>query len=137
MMEDCIFCKIIAGEIPSTKVYEDDKVFCFLDIAPINKGHTLVIPKKHAENLYSIPRDDLAFCVEACQSMAKALKASLRCDGVNLGMNNEKPAGQLVLHAHFHVIPRYEGDGLKHWPGGAYAEGEAEELATKIQGSLS
>ena len=135
-MEDCLFCKIIAGEIPCTKVYEDEMVFCFLDIAPINKGHILVIPKKHSTDLYSLPEEDLFACAKACQKMAVAVKNSVAADGINLGMNNGKAAGQLVPHAHFHVMPRFENDGLKHWPGGSYNEGEAEELAAKIISNL-
>lgn len=134
---DCIFCKIIAGEIPSSKVYEDDKVYAFLDIAPITPGHTLVIPKRHSTNLYDVPAEDLHATADACQRMAKALKAGLGCDGVNLGMNNEKAAGQLVPHTHFHLIPRREGDGLTHWPGGKYAPGEEQALIEKITQALT
>jgi len=133
---DCIFCKIIAGDIACTKLYEDDHVFVFLDIAPINKGHALVIPKKHTQNLYTLSNEELHYCIDACQKIAIALKSAVNADGINLGMNNDKPAGQLVMHAHFHVIPRFSGDGLKHWPGGKYADGEAEALCEKIKKSL-
>ena len=135
-MTDCIFCKIIAGDIPCTKVYEDDHVFAFLDIAPITKGHLLVIPKKHSINLYDIPSADLHHCIDLCQKLAISAKKALLCDGVNLGMNNEAPAGQAVFHAHFHLIPRYSGDGLHHWPGHPDSEDVTDELAKTIRKNL-
>ena len=135
-MSDCIFCRILKGEIPSTKVYEDDLVYAFLDIAPINKGHTLVIPKNHSENLYTMPEADLVACAKVCQKIASVMKKAVNAEGVNLGMNNEKPAGQLVPHAHFHVIPRFASDGLHHWPGGKYDQGEDTAIAEKISGLL-
>jgi len=135
-MTDCLFCKISKKEIPSSKVYEDDKTFAFLDISPISKGHTLVIPKNHSQNIYTMPTDDMNALMQTTQKIANALKKSLKCDGINLGMNNEKPAGQLIMHAHMHVIPRTQGDGLSHWPGKKSEGQQLDALAKDIQQNL-
>lgn len=132
-MNDCIFCKIIKGEVPAQKVYEDNYVVAFLDITPINKGHTLVVPKHHCVNLLDMREEDVVACAKALQKVAKAVKAGVNAEGVNVGMNNEKAAGQYVFHAHFHVIPRFSHDGLKHWPGGKYSAGEADKIAEEIK----
>ena len=131
-MNDCIFCKIIAGEIPSLKVYEDDNVFAFLDISPNNPGHTLVIPKKHYADITDIPEEELHNMMDAVKKISTALLENTEASGVNLIMNNKPEAGQLVFHAHMHVIPRIPGDGFKHWPAGQYAEGEGEAVQEKI-----
>ena len=135
-MDDCLFCKIIAGEIPSTKIYEDDDVFAFLDIAPVNPGHTLVIPKKHTPNLYEI--DDAILCkvMNVVKTLSTTTKKALKADGINLEMNNDAVAGQMIFHAHIHIIPRFEGDGLKHWPQKSYEGGHQEEVAEKIKNAL-
>ena len=112
---DCIFCKIIKGEIPSKKVYEDDRTMAFLDINPVSEGHTLVIPKKHAENLFDIGKDDLLSVIETVKKVAEQRKKD-GADGVNIIQNNGKPAGQIVEHIHFHIIPRKNGDCLRFWP---------------------
>ena len=134
--EACIFCKIIAGEIPCSKVYEDDSTVAFVDIAPINKGHMLVIPKEHHETLLDMPEDLMCKVLVVVKKIASAVKKATDCDGFNIGMNNYKAAGQLVPHAHFHVIPRFSGDGLKHWPAKKYEEGEEKEYAEKIKRAL-
>ncbi|MFQ5620515.1 MAG: HIT family protein [Candidatus Nanoarchaeia archaeon] len=121
------------GELPCTKVYEDDHVFAFLDIAPIAPGHTLVVPKNHSKDIYDIPAEDLHHVSEGIQKVSRAVKAALGCDGINVGMNNEAAAGQAVWHAHWHVVPRYSDDGLSHWPRGKYEEGKDKETAEKIQ----
>jgi len=136
MAEECIFCKIIKGEIPADKVYENDKAFAFLDISPVNFGHTLVIPKEHHENIFEIPEEVLAETIKVVKKIAQAVKEGVQADGINIGMNNLGPAGQLVPHVHFHVIPRIEGDGLRHWPGKKYGEGESKEVAEKIKSKL-
>lgn len=128
----CVFCKIINNEIPCYKVYEDDKVLAFLDIKPVNSGHTLVIPKAHYQNLEEISEDDLAFLMNAVKKIGKLLKEKLNVIGYNIHENNDLIAGQAVPHIHFHLIPRVEGDGLEHWPGGEYKEGEAEEVLRKL-----
>ncbi len=109
-MDGCIFCKIVSGEIPSIKIYETDKSIAILDINPANYGHTLVISKKHFDNIYSIDDDVLTDMILVAKKMAKRMKERLGCLGVNIIMNNEKIAGQIIPHAHIHVIPRYEDD---------------------------
>lgn len=134
---DCLFCKIKKGEIPSEKVYEDERVFAFLDIHPINPGHTLVIPKNHFENIHDIPEEEFAAAMKAAKKISTAVKSAVCADGINIGMNNERAAGQLVFHAHVHVIPRHAEDGFQHWKGKrTYKEGEAEEIAKKIASSI-
>ena len=135
-MEDCIFCKIIKGEIPCTKIYEDDKVFSFLDIGPVNKGHALVMPKEHHETLLDMPKELLCEVSKAVQKVSKAVKEGTGCGGFCIEQNNFKVSGQLVPHYHVHIMPRLETDGLKHWPQGKYGEGEAEQIAEKIRKSL-
>ena len=130
--ETCIFCKIIDGRIPAAKVYEDEKVFAFLDIMPINKGHTLIVPKAHSKNMLEDEDSDLAACIKAAKKVAKAVVAAVNADGFNLGINTEKAAGQAVFHTHFHIIPRFENDGLRHWPGGKYPEGEMEKVRAAV-----
>ena len=105
-MEDCIFCKIIKGEIPSFKVYEDDKVFAFEDINPISQGHTLIIPKKHAENLWEIPAEDLTAVHLASKKIIRAIKDVLNPTGVALLQLNGRGANQVVMHYHLHLVPR-------------------------------
>src|SRR3989344_7621350 len=115
LMNDCIFCKIVRGEIPSQRIYEDADTFAFLDIHPVNPGHSLVVPKKHSENLYDMDDHVLAAVMRSVQKVARAVKSAVQADGVNLGMNNEEAAGQIIFHPHFHVIPRFKEDGYKHW----------------------
>ena len=112
---DCIFCKIIKGEIPCSKVYEDDKVLCFLDIGPVKKGHTLVVPKKHSATLADDSAEDLAACMKAIKKIAPAIAQAAGADGFNVMNNSGAAAGQAVPHTHFHIIPRHSSDGLRHW----------------------
>lgn len=110
--EDCIFCKIIAGEIPSAKVYEDEHVYAFLDISQVTKGHTLVIPKIHVKNIYETPQEVASELFSRVPRIANAIKAAYNPVGMNLLNNNEPAADQSVFHLHIHLIPRYgEGDG--------------------------
>jgi histidine triad (HIT) family protein len=135
---DCIFCKIVAGEIPCYKIWEDDRFLAFLDIKPINLGHTLLIPKNHAENLFDLEPQDSAKLGEAVQAVAQMIKTGTEADGINLGMNNGLAAGQLVFHAHLHIIPRFEGDGLKHWLGQEnLSTTDFETIQEKIQKKAS
>jgi len=129
---DCIFCKIVGGEIPCSKVFENEKFFAFLDIGPVNKGHTLVIPKKHYKNLFDMPEEELKGYMEVIQKVSKAVMKGVDADGVNINMSNESAAGQVVMHAHVHIIPRIKGDGLKLWPQGKYKEGEMQTVRDKI-----
>ena len=109
-MNDCIFCKIVRGDIPCHKVYEDDDVLAFLDISQTTKGHTLVISKEHFRNLLYVPKDILAKVMGAAQKIAQAQVASLGAKGVNIINNTNEVAGQTVMHFHFHVIPRYSNE---------------------------
>ena len=135
-MEDCIFCKIINREIPCSKVYENDKVMAFLDIAPVNKGHTLVVPKEHHKDLLDTPDNLLAETIKVIKKVAKAVMRATGAEGFNLGVNNGKAAGQVVMHLHFHIMPRFEDDGLKLWSGKKYEGKEEEETAEKIRSLL-
>ena len=119
-MDNCIFCKIVSGNIPSAIVFDSDKIIAFLDIRPVNKGHVLILPKEHAETLLDVPESTLKDMIIAAKKIGKSFCKSLKADGFNLGMNNFAAAGQVVFHAHLHVIPRYECDGLQHWPGKTY-----------------
>lgn len=136
METDCIFCKIVAGDIPSTKVYEDDTTLAFLDIRPVNHGHTLVIPKAHYRNILDIPEDVFLDVARTIKKVAPAVKIGAGAEGVNVSSSHEPAAGQEVFHLHFHIIPRFAGDGLRHWPQGSYSEGEADTISEKIKKSL-
>jgi len=133
---DCIFCKIIAGVIPSFKVYEDKNTLAFLDIAPVNPGHTLIVPKKHYANMEEIPEEELGRLAAAIKRVGKAIKDGLGAEGYNITESNDPIAGQVVPHLHFHVIPRRQGDGLSLWPQGKYGPGEAEEAVKKIKDKI-
>ena len=134
-MEPCVFCKIIKGEIPSTKVYEDKDTFAFLDIKPVNPGHVLVIPKQHFVNIHDTSEEAFVQVALVAKKIADAiLKAGAK--GVNIGMNNGVHAGQSVFHAHMHVMPRYGTDSHKLWMGREYAGNEREEVAEKIKAGL-
>ena len=109
-MEQCIFCKIAAGSIPAEKVYEDDYFVAFLDINPVNKGHTLVMPKIHHETIIEMPEELAGGMAIITERVAKAIFQALNPDGIKLEQNNGEAAGQLVPHVHFHVVPRYRGD---------------------------
>lgn len=110
--DDCIFCKIAAGEIPSATVYEDDDFRAILDLGPAAKGHTLVIPKSHSDNLLSVEPDTAAKALKVISKTANAIKEALGCDGINIVQNNGEAAGQTVMHLHFHIIPRYKNDSV-------------------------
>lgn len=132
-MDNCLFCKIIKGEIPSHKVYEDDKTFAFLDINPINEGHLLVIPKNHSTDITVMDESDLNACIGVAKTLGKKMLDVLDIDGFNIGINTKPAAGQIIFHSHVHVIPRLEDDGFKHWHGKSYAEGKAELIAQKLR----
>ena len=131
-----IFTKILSGEIPCAKVYEDDYVLAFLDIGPVHPGHTLVIPEKEVITIFDADEETLKALIIAIKKVAKAVKEATHCDGLNVLQNNFRASGQLVDHLHFHLIPRFANDGLKHWPQGKYEEGQMEELQKRIKGAL-
>ncbi|CAM5208720.1 Histidine triad (HIT) family protein OS=Ureibacillus acetophenoni OX=614649 GN=SAMN05877842_10766 PE=4 SV=1 [Ureibacillus acetophenoni] len=113
-MSDCIFCKIIDGSIPSTKIYEDEHVYAFMDVAPLTKGHTLLVPKQHVKDLLEMPEDVARNLYAAAPKIANAIQSAFNPLGMNTINNNGSFAGQTVFHYHLHFIPRYdETDGLK------------------------
>jgi histidine triad (HIT) family protein len=135
-MEECIFCKIIKGEIPCSKIYEDSNVLAFLDIGPVNQGHTLVIPKEHCKDLFDIPDSILKEVIVAIKKIGVAVQSGVGCDGISLSISNGESAGQVVPHAHFHIIPRLKTDGLKLWPQNKYEDGEMEKVCENIKSKL-
>ncbi len=133
-MGDCIFCKIISGKIPSAKVFEDNSAMSFLDIMPANKGHCLVVPKSHYETFLDISDEDLKNLILAAKKVAKALSLSIGSGSYNFVMNNGKEAGQVVAHAHIHLIPRFKDDRLRiKWSHKKYEENEMKEMQEKIR----
>jgi histidine triad (HIT) family protein len=136
-MSNCIFCKIIAGEIPSTKIYEDELVYAFMDISPINKGHILVIPKEHHPASSSIPENIAGRMFHIGSRIGVALRRGLDYDGFNLHLADGTCAGQVVMHAHLHVVPRGAEDGFHwNWRQLKYEDNEAGEIAVKIKKKL-
>lgn len=116
-MEDCLFCKIASGDGKAEKLYEDGKTLAFLDIFPASQGHSLVIPKKHYRTLTDMSPGDLAATIKTVQKIGKAVAKAMNAGGFNVVQSNERAAGQVVFHVHFHVIPRKEGDKLSFsWP---------------------
>jgi len=110
MVSDCIFCKIVAGEIPASKVYEDDHFLAFLDISQVTPGHTLVIPKKHARNLLEMTPDETADLFNVVSTVTKKVESATQPQGMNIISNMEEIAGQSVFHTHVHILPRYSQD---------------------------
>lgn len=136
-VDDCIFCKIVAGEIPAAKIYEDEYALAFLDVNPNNHGHTLVVPKTHAKNILDVSEDALTHMMPAIKKVSKAVFEGMSASGLNITMNNERPAGQVIFHLHIHVIPRFEGDGLKVWTRKTpYKNDEMEQVAKKIRAAI-
>ena len=135
-MRDCIFCRIAAGELPAARVLETPGVLAFLDIAPVNYGHTLVIPKAHHPNLLELPDGLWTEMGQVCRRVAQALRATLSAQGFNLGMNNFEAAGQVAFHAHIHVIPRYSTDGLQLFPQESYKPGDLEKTGEQLRRAL-
>ena len=124
---DCIFCKIVAGEIPASIIDEDERTVAFMDINPATRGHALVVPREHATDLLSVPLEDLDACMRASQRLAHRMKDVLDVDGINLLNSCGAAAWQTVFHFHIHVIPRYEDDPLKlPWVPGP---GDTDEIA--------
>lgn len=135
-MSDCIFCKIINGELPCVKVYEDADVMAFLDIHPVNFGHTLVVPKVHYINIFDTPADVLGKLMAVVKKITPAILKATGTNSFNLGVNNGAPAGQVIFHTHFHIMPRYDGDGYKMWGAKAYGPGEMDKLGEAIKVGL-
>ena len=136
-MPDCIFCKIANGELPSERVFEDGDFVAILDINPASEGHTLIMPKAHTPNLLEASAKILDGALHVSQKIGQAIQAALKCDGLNFSSNIGEAAGQSVEHLHFHVVPRYFGDGLALWPQFKYAEGRMTAVADKIRKELA
>lgn len=137
-MEDTIFGKIIRHEIPAHIIYEDSETLAFLDIKPISAGHTLVLPKKASRNLFDIDEESAVALMRTIRIVTKAVKAVTNADGINVSINNESAAGQIIFHTHAHIIPRFKEDGLKNWNRQfSYKEGEDITIAEKIRTHLS
>lgn len=131
--ENCIFCKIANGEIPSKTIYEDEEFRVILDLGPATKGHALILPKDHFANLYELPDETAAKVMKLAKKMATQMTEKLGCDGFNLVQNNGEVAGQTVFHFHLHLIPRYAEDGQKiGWNPGAPSQEELEEIKNTI-----
>ena len=134
-MNECIFCKIARGEIPSKTLYEDEKFRVILDLGPIARGHALILPKEHSANIYELPDETAAAVFVLGKKMAGIMKEKLKCDGLNLMQNNGETAGQTVNHFHLHVIPRYEDDGQQiGWVPGEPTQEELEAVRREITG---
>jgi histidine triad (HIT) family protein len=129
-----IFEKIISGEVPSTRIYDDKNFSAFLDAFPTSPGHTLIVPKKPYADLFEIPEELAENMLPVVKMLSEKIKEALKADGIKIIMNNGKASGQEVFHAHIHIIPRFDNDG---WPNKIkYSEGEAEEIAKKIKKEL-
>ncbi|MCI8400885.1 MAG: HIT family protein [Lachnospiraceae bacterium] len=135
--EDCIFCKIAAGEIPSCTIYEDEDVRVILDLGPASKGHALILPKEHYDDVCSLDEGLAAKLLPLAARIGQAMKSSLGCAGFNLVQNNGRAAGQTVFHFHMHVIPRYEdGADIVSWTPGSPDSGELAQTAERIREAL-
>lgn len=134
-MENCIFCKIANGEIPSATLYEDEDFRVILDLGPASKGHALILPKTHAANIYEISDEIAAKAMVLAKKMASKLTEVLNCDGFNIVQNNGEAAGQTVFHFHMHLIPRYKNDGVGiQWKPGTLTDEVKAEILEKVKG---
>ena len=133
--ENCIFCKIAAGEIPSKTLYEDEEFRVILDLGPANKGHALILPKDHYADLFALPEEKAEKVIRLAKKMGTQIKDALHADGLNLVQNNGECAGQTVFHFHMHIIPRFKNDGQKiGWIPGKPSGEELEEVRKEIVG---
>lgn len=132
--ENCIFCKIAAGDIPSATIYEDDDFRVILDIEPASKGHALILPKEHYANLYELPEELAAKALVVAKKVISKMTDIVGCDGYNVLQNNGETAGQTVFHFHMHLIPRYEKDDVTiSWKQGTITEELKEEIVSKMR----
>jgi histidine triad (HIT) family protein len=137
-VSSCVFCRILAGLEPASFVYTDELAAAFMDINPVTRGHALVVPRAHVVDIYEASDELAAAMFVVAARLARAMKGALGCDGVNFWMANEPPAGQVVMHAHLHVIPRYVGDGfgLRRGSTGRASRAELDELAQRLSRAL-
>ncbi|MBQ4132190.1 MAG: HIT family protein [Desulfovibrionaceae bacterium] len=136
-MSDCIFCAMQQGKIPFVEVFSSDNLFAFLDIGPLNHGHVLIVPKKHYANMFDMPSELGCELLSTMQLLGKAIIEATGAGGLNVVQNNFSPAGQAVFHVHWHLIPRFEGDGLLKWTPGKYDHNEQMlKLAAEISRAM-
>ncbi len=135
--QDCLFCKIIAGDIPSTKVYEDEKAIAFLDISPVNPGHTLVIPREHHVNLLDCPGELAQHLIHVTKKIAPAILSATGAPAFNIVFRNGEEAGQEINHIHLHIVPRMADDGHKSFEQGSYEDGEIDTVGEKIRNNIA
>jgi histidine triad (HIT) family protein len=136
-MSDCVFCKIVAGQIPSTRVFEDEHTLAFMDLGHVNPGHTLVAVKKHAANVFELDETQAEAIARAIVKISAALKKAFEPEGLSVYQANGKAAGQTVFHYHVHLLPRHAGDGMELvWPVKNPPREKLEEYAAKIRGGL-
>jgi histidine triad (HIT) family protein len=136
-MSDCVFCKIIAGQIPATRVHEDEHTFAFMDIGQVNPGHVLVAVKQHAENLYSLDDAQAAAVARTSARLARAIRNAFKPEGLSVYQANGKAAGQTVFHYHVHLVPRHAGDGMElTWPVKNPPRESLEDYAGKLRAQL-
>lgn len=135
---ECIFCRIISGQIPCTKIFENQSILSFLDINPAAQGHLLVIPKLHAERIDQLDPHTMAEIAKSLPALSAAAQKAMQADGYNVLCNNGAAAGQVVKHVHFHIIPRRNGDGvMKAWKPLSYPEGRIEQIADNIRANCA
>lgn len=135
-MKECIFCEIVDKKIPAKVVYENNRILAFLDINPISKGHTLVIPKQHSSDIFDISEEDLKELIVTTKKIAEAMKKSLRADGINIIHASKEAAQQSVFHFHLHLVPRYKDDGMNAWPKSDYKEKDFEKVGEDIKNAV-
>ena len=134
MNEDCIFCKMVEGEMPVWKIYEDEHFLAFLDVNPASRGHTLVVPKEHYPELLDLPEHELKHALKVVQDVADGVVEATDADGFNILQSNNPVAGQQIFHVHFHIIPRYHGDDVEiDWSESELKDEEGEDLLRKIK----
>ena len=137
MKEDCIFCKIANGMVSSATIYENSDFKVILDVSPASKGHTLILPKEHFDNIFDMDADTAGKLFSLAAAVARALKQATNCDGMNIVQNNGEIAGQTVFHFHMHLIPRYEGDQVQvTWNPGTATQEELNEIAAAVKKEL-
>lgn len=135
--DDCIFCKIANGDIPTNALYEDDIVKVIFDLGPASKGHVLILPKNHFDNVYGLDNETAAHIFQVAVKIADAMKSALKPDGINIVQNNGEAAGQTVFHFHVHIIPRYEnGPEMVTWEPGKAESGELEKISSMLKAEL-
>ncbi len=136
-MNDCVFCKIVKGKLPTNKIYEDGNFLAILDINPVNPGHSLLMIKNHHKNIYETPDEILCKIGPVLKKISNAVKDGVGADGINIIMNNEEISGQMIPHTHLHVIPRFANDGFRHWLGKPYPNKEETiKITKKIRNSF-